>query len=132
MFAHTRKLGPRAEYRHKQGRRVEASPTLAATYSKLKALTVSVGYYGPGATIPQRQLTYDVNIGFAKSVFRLACSNGDCVRGDHELTEELSKAIAKGSTKVEGEQCCQGWLSKDMIKKTKCNHVMHYTLKLAY
>ena len=121
MYFTTRKLGPRAEYRQKQGRRVEASKTLAKTYSKLKALTVSVGYYAPESKVPQRQMTYDVNIGFAKSVFRLACSNMDCVRGDHELTEELSKAIAHRIKKVEGEQCCQGWLSKDTIKKTKCN-----------
>ena len=132
MYSHAHKIGPRAEYRIKQGKRVLASPTLATKYRKLKALTISVGYYEPTGKTPQRQLTYDVNIGFAKAVFRLACSNGDCVRGDHELTEELAQAIGKRNEIAEGELLCPGWLSKDTIKKTKCNHVMRYRLKLAY
>jgi len=132
MYAHARKTSPRAEYRDQQAKRVTAAPTLAEKYGKLKALTVNVGYYGPEGKTPQRQLTYDVNLGHAKSVFRLDCSNGDCVRGDHDLSDELAKAITKRTKKVEGEQCCQGWLSKDNINKTKCNHVIRYQLKLAY
>jgi hypothetical protein len=129
---YTHKTGPRAEYREKQGRRVIASPTLAEKYGKLKALTVNFGYYAPEGRIQQRQLTYDVNLSHAKSVFRLDCSNEECVRGDHDLTEELAQAVAKRSKKVEGELCCQGWLRKDAIRKAKCNHVLRYKMKLAY
>ena len=132
MYAHAHKASPRAEYRDKQAKRVTAAPTLAEKYGKLKALTVNVGYYAPEGEKPQRQLTYAVNLGHAKSVFRLDCSNRDCVRGDHDLTEELAKAISKRSKKVEGEQRCRGWLNKDNINKVKCNHVIRYQLKLAY
>ena len=131
MF-NTRKSSPRAIYRGEQAKRINAAPTLAEKFGRLKALTVTVGYYAPESTVPQRQLTYDVNLDHAKSVFRIDCANGDCVCGDHELTDALAKAITKRSKKVEGEQCCQGWLSKDTINKTKCNHVLHYQLKLAY
>lgn len=132
VMYHTHTTSPRAIHRQKQAKRVTSASTLATTYEKLKALTVSVAYYAPEGKTPQRELTYDVNLGHAKSVFRLDCSNGDCVGGDHDLTNELAKAISKGSKKVEGEQRCQGWLSKDTIKKTKCNHVLRYKLKLAY
>jgi hypothetical protein len=130
MYRHS--IGPRADYREKQRLRIIASPTLAEKYGQLKALTVNFGYYAPGGRIRQSQVTYDVNLGHAKSVFRLDCANDECIRGDHDLTEELAQAVAKHSKKVEGELCCQGWLRKDAIKKAKCNHVLRYKMKLAY
>jgi hypothetical protein len=132
MYGHTRKLGPRAEYRQQQGQRVVASPTLAEKYRKLKSLKVSVGYFAPEGITQERQLTYDVNLGHAKSVFRLDCSNNDCIRGDHELTKELAAAIAKRRKMAEGELRCPGWLSKDKMNKSKCNHVLRYKLKPMY
>ena len=130
MYVH--KIGPRAEYREQQGLRVKAAPSLAEKYNKLKSLTVNVGYYAPEGVIKYRQLTYDVNLGHAKSVFRLDCPNEECVQGDFELTKELAAATAKRAKIVEGELSCQGWQNKASIKKAKCNHVLRYKLKLAY
>ncbi len=128
----SRHKGPRAEYRFQQGLRVTAAPCLAEKYLKLKTLTVDAGYYAPEGIIKFRQLTYDVNIDHAKSVFRLNCSNDECVQGDHELTEEIAKAIANRSKTVAGELCCKGWQNKEAMQKTKCNHVLRYQLKLGY
>ncbi len=130
MYAH--RIGPRAEYREQQGKRVVASPTLAEKYRKLKSLKVSVGYYAPEGITQQRQLTYTVNLTNAKSVFRLDCPNAECVQGDFELTKELAAAAAKRAKSVEGELRCKGWQDRASIKKTKCNHVLRYKLKLAY
>ena len=127
-----RHQGPRAEYRYQQGQRVTAAPCLAEKYLKLKSLTVNAGYYAPAGLIKYRQLTYAVNIDHAKSVFRLNCSNDECVQGDHELTEEIAKAIANGTKIVAGELCCGGWQNKAAMQKTKCNHVLRYKLKLGY
>jgi hypothetical protein len=132
MYAHARKLGPRAEYREQQGQRVVASPTLAEKYRKLKSLTVNVGYFAPEGITQQRQLTYNVNLGHAKSVFRLDCPNGECVQGDFELTKELAAATGKRTKTVEGELRCKGWQNRESIKKTKCNHMLRYKLKLGY
>jgi len=129
---YTHKLGPRAEYRTQQGQRVVASPTLAEKYGKLKSLKVSVGYYAPEGVTQERQMTYDVNLGHAKSVFRLDCPNTECVQGDFELTKELAAAAAKRAKTVEGELRCKGWKDRASIKKTKCNHLIRYKLKLAY
>ena len=126
------KQGPRAEYREQQGKRVAASPSLSEKYGKLKSLTVNAGYYAPEGMTQYRQLTYDVNLSHAKSVFRLDCCNDECVQGDHELTAELAKAITKHAKTVVGELCCNGWQNKALIKKTKCNHVLRYKLKLGY
>jgi hypothetical protein len=132
MYASKRKLGPRAEYRQQQGQRVVASPTLAEKFSNLKSLKVNCGYYAPEGTTQYRQMTYDVNLGYAKSVFRLNCCNDDCVQGDFELTKELAAAAAKRAKTVEGELRCAGWLNRESIQKTKCDHVLRYKLKLAY
>lgn len=130
MYAH--KQGPRAEYREQQGKRVAASPSLAEKYSKLKSLTVDVGYFAPKGLTKYRTLTYDVNLAHAKSVFRLECCNAECVQGDFELTKELAAAAAKRTKTVDGELCCQGWHNSLSIKKVKCNHVLRYKLKLGY
>ncbi len=132
MIKQTRRLGPRAEYREEQGRRVVASPSLAAAYSKLKSLTVNFDYNAPDGIRRYRQVAYDVNLDHAKSVFRLDCCNGECVQGDHDLTDEIQEAIASRSKTVAGELCCNGWQNKDSIKRIKCNHVLHYKLKLGY
>ena len=130
MYA--RKHGPRAEYREQQRQRVITAPSLSEKYGKLKSLTVNAGYYAPGGIIKYKNLTYDVNIAFAKSVFRLDCCNAECVQGDHDLTAELSKAIKQRAKTVVGELCCNGWQNKTLIKKTKCNHMLRYKLKLGY
>jgi len=129
---HANKFGARAEYRTQQGQRVVASPTLAEKYRKLKSLKVSVGYYAPEGITQERQMTYEVNLGHAKSVFRLDCPNTECVQGDFELTKELAAAAAKRAKAVEGELRCKGWKHRASIKKTKCNHLIRYKLKLAY
>lgn len=130
MFAH--KIGPRAEYREQQGRRIAAAPSIAEKYRKLKSLKVNVGYFAPDGTTPYRKLSHDVNLNHAKTIFRLDCCNDECVQGDHELTDALAKAIAKRSKELTGELRCQGWQNKASIKKTKCNHVLRYQLKLGY
>ena len=130
MYAH--KQTQRAIYRESQNRRVTAAPSLAEKYGKLKSLTVSLGYFAPKGITQYRQLTYDVNLSHAKSIFRLDCPNVECVKGDFELTEELATALAKRLKTVAGELSCDGWQNKASIKKTKCNHVLRYKLKLGY
>jgi len=126
------KLGPRAEYRAKQNQRVATAPSLADKYGKLKSLTVSVSYFAPDGITKYRQMTYDVTLSHAKSVFRLDCCNTECVQGDFDLTEELEAAVTKRTKVVAGELCCTGWQNKESIQKTKCNQVLRYKLKLKF
>lgn len=130
MYAH--KQTPRAIYRDEQNRRVSAAPCLAEKYGKLRSLTVSVGYFAPEGKVQYRQLTYDVNLSHAKLIFRLDCPNKECVQGDFDLTKELAVAATKRAKTVAGKLCCNGWQNKAAIKKTRCNHVLRYKLKLGY
>ena len=129
---YVRKIGPQAEYRERQVRRVAAAPCLAAKYRHLKALTVNAGYYAPAGLVNCRQLTYKVNLNHARSIFLLDCPNHECVQGGFELTKELAAATATRAKTVAGELCCLGWQSRATIKRVKCNHVLRYQLKLGY
>ena len=127
-----KRIGLRAEYRHQEGERVKASPSLADKFRKLKSLIVNLGYYDPKGLTPNSQVNYVVNLDNAKSVFRFRCPNEECIRGDFDLTKELASAVAKKRTTVSGELSCQGWQNKAKIDTVHCHNVLRYELKLAY
>jgi hypothetical protein len=129
---HRHKIGLRAEYRIQEGERVKAAPSLANKFQKLKSLIVHLGYFDPDGVSQNRKLKYMVNLDGAKSVFRFACPNDECIRGDFDLTRELASAVAKQRTRVTGELSCQGWQKKATIDTVRCRNILRYELKLVY
>jgi hypothetical protein len=129
---HHQKLGPRAEYRQREGQRVKNSVTLAERFSGLKSLIVELAYFGPENLARSSQLKYTVNLAFAKSVFRFDCPNQECVEGDFDLSADLAQAVAARRTCVTGEAVCQGWRSKATIDKVPCGHILHYKMTVGY
>lgn len=126
------RIGLRAEYRNREGKRVKASPCLADKFQKLKSLVVNLRYYDPEGDAQNGQFKYVVNLDGAKSVFRFRCPNDECIRGDFDLTKELASAVAKRRTTVTGELSCQGWRNKTTIDTVHCHNILRYELKLAY
>ena len=126
------KFTPRADYRQKENERTKESASLAEKFQELKSLAVEFGYFSPEGITQNRQIKYTVNPAHAKSVFRLDCNNGECVRGDFDLSEVLARAVAARQGIVSGEMCCQGWLSKTTIDQVRCNHILRYKLSLEY
>ena len=126
------KIGLRAEYREQEGERVKASQSLADKFQQLKSLIVSIGYGDSKSGVSDKCLKYKVNLDNAKSVFRFACPNGECIRGDFDLTNELASAVKQHRTVVTGELPCHGWKNKDGVDTIHCDNILHYTLKLGY
>jgi hypothetical protein len=126
------RFGVRSEYRQAEGLRVKESPTLAAAFSKLKSLSVDLSYFDTDGATRTNHIKYDVNLANAKSVFRFNCVNGECVRGDFDLSADLAKAIAAKRKTVNGELICQGWRSKATIGRIRCHQILRYTLRLGY
>jgi hypothetical protein len=126
------KLGARAEYRQKEGLRIIESPTLAAKFPKLKTLKVNLEYYPADGVVRSSQIKYVVNLAHAKSVFRFDCLNKECIRGDFDLTEILTKAIAARQKIVMGEMRCGGWRNKESVKITLCRNILRYKFNLGY
>lgn len=126
------RLGARAEYRQEESQRVKDSPSLATKFRKLKSLTVVLKYYNPEGLTKTSEIKYEVNIENAKSVFRFSCPNDECVRGDFDLTKELTDAVAAHRRTVSGKMICEGWRSKTTIDTVHCNNILQYQFSLGY
>jgi hypothetical protein len=129
---HHQKVGARAEYRQQQGQRVRDSGTLADKFPQLKSLTVDLRYYDSEGVTQSSQIRYTVNLTNAKSLFRFDCQNDQCVRGDFDLSDEITSAVAAQQTTATGELCCQGWLDKNTVGTAHCRKILRYKLSLAY
>jgi hypothetical protein len=126
------KFTPRADYRQEEARRTAASISLSEKFRELKSLTVEFGYFSPEGVTRNSQIKYTVNPDHARSVFRLDCSNTECIRGDYDLSEVLARAVAERQTSVAGEMRCEGWLSKTTIDRIPCHNILRYKLSLEY
>ena len=128
----TRKQGARAKYQECQARRVKDALTLAEEFPRLKSLTANIEYLDSDAPGKSHPLKFAVNVQNAKSVLRFQCPNGECVRGDFDLTEQLANAVKQRSTTLTGEMPCRGWLNRNTIGTVRCHNVLHYALRLGY
>jgi hypothetical protein len=129
---HKKHEGPRQIFRGEEAERVKNSPTLAAKFPTLKVLAADLHFSDSGRTTLNGRIKYKLNLEVSKSIFRFDCPNNECVRGDFDLSEELSEAVAARRTSVSGEAPCPGWLSKTTIDLVHCRHVLHYRLSLVY
>ena len=129
---HQQRFGARAEYRQQEDQRVRESASLAEKFKKLKSLTVDLAYHNADGVGKSSQVKYTVNIANARSVFRFTCPNGECVRGDFDLTDKLADSVAAKRTSLVGEMVCQGWRSRTTIDTVRCHNVLHYKLTLGY
>lgn len=129
---HTPRTSPRGEYQKQENFRSHQSPSLKGKFPKLKSVTLDLGYYDPEGLTRNSQIKYTVNVEHAKSVFRVGCHNQECVRGDFDLSEVLAEAVAKKSTTVSGEMCCQGWRNRATIDTLPCGNLLRYKLTLSY
>ena len=125
-------IGHRAEFRKEQSRRVAESASLSTSFPRLKSLKVDLSFCTPDGATRSSQVKYAVNLQHAKSVFQFDCLNNECVRGDFDLTDVLSKAVVAGKKNVVGEMCCHGWRNKDSIEETKCRRLLRYELNLGF
>ena len=129
---HQQKIGARAEYRQQEVQRIRSSASLTEMFPALKSLTVNLAYYNSDGVTRSSQIKYVVNLNNAKSVFCFSCLNNECVRGDFDLSAELSNAVAAHQATVTGEMTCQGWLSKNTIGTVRCHHILRYKFILGY
>lgn len=122
----------RGEYREQEIQRVRNSPGLTDKFPQLKSLALDLGHYSPEGVTRNSQIRFTPNLANAKSVFRIACPNRDCIGGDFDLTHALAEAVTARRTTVSSELCCQGWLNRTTINTLQCRNILRYTLHLHY
>jgi len=131
-ITHNARRNPRDEFQHLEKLRVEASDSLAEHFTTLKSLAIEQQHFGPEGTSCQCRIKYTVNLEHAKSVFRVACYNPECVRGDFDLSEVIVGAVRERRTTVSGEVRCQGWRNRAGIDRLPCHNLLRYKLSLGY
>jgi hypothetical protein len=131
-FMRPRKTDAHSEHRMLQTQRVSDSPSLEDTFPQLKSLSLDLGYYDADDASRVSNLKYSVNLKHGRALFRIDCANRDCVRGDFDLSDAITRAVAERRGDVTGKLCCQGWLSKATIDTVRCNAVLRYKLNLEY
>ena len=129
---HNPRTSPRGEYQQQENQRAQASPSLAEKFPSLKTLTVELSYFDSEGLIRNSQIKYTVNPEHAKSVFRFACHNPECVGGDFDLSRAVAQAVTDQQTNVSGEIRCQGWRSRTTIGSVECQNLLRYKFALGY
>ena len=132
LSMYQQRIGVRAEYMQEQLDQVRAARTLAERFPELKTLTATVAYFGSDGETCYSELKCTFNLGYAKSLFLFNCSNPECIGGSFDLSSELARAVTDRLESATGESRCQGWKSKTTIGRLYCDHLLRYTLNLAY
>ena len=130
----TRRTNPSAVYRLLQNERINASDSLGQKFPRLKALTVNLEYFDPtGLRRNGGSIKYKTNIENAKSALCFNCRGEQCVGGDYDLSEELSRAIKGKRKTVIGEKHCQGVRHNlEKRERVSCQNLLRYVLQLGY
>jgi hypothetical protein len=126
------KIGARGKYLLEERERIQLAATLAEAFPELKSLGALLSYFGPLGRTPQSEVKCTFNLAHAKSLFRFACPNNECVAGNFDLSSTLARAVAEHRGIVDGEVRCQGWQSKATIDRVSCDHILRYKLMLGY
>jgi len=133
FMMHARKTSPRVEYRLQQSQRVQDAASLAQTFPKLKSLKVDLEYFDATGQTRNGGMKYKANLENAKALFCFQCPSGECVKGDFDLSEELSRAISSRRKVVTGELRCQGVRhNKERKDRVPCQTLLRYKLSLGY
>jgi hypothetical protein len=129
---HSPRTSLRHEHLQREKLRIEASPTIGATFPELKSLTVDLAYYDQEGRSRSSQIKYTANLDHARSAFQFGCHNHECVGGNFDLSIVLAQAVAARHTCASGEVRCEGWRSRTTIDTVPCHNILRYALTLEY
>ncbi len=127
-----RKLNPRQEYRLNQRKRIEASPSMAKKFPRLKGLKVTLEFFDAAGGTKQGEMKCKLNVEHAKAELWFACPGVDCTFGDFDLSEALAEAVAARHKVASGELRCEGRRKHGGREPVVCGTVLRYKLTLNY
>ncbi len=131
-YVHVPKRNPRQEYRLKQRERIEASPSLAKKFPRLKGLKVTLEFFDPAGSTRQGEVKCKLNVEHAKSALWFGCPGVECSFGDFDLSEALAEAVGKRSKVAAGELQCRGTRKRGDREPVVCGTLLRYKFNLNY
>ena len=129
-YMHAPKRSPRQEYRLKQREWIEASPSIAKRFPRLKGLKVTLQFFDAAGNTKQGEMKCNVNVDHAKAALWFGCPAGECASGDFDLSEALAKAVAARRKIAQGELRCQGTRKRGDREPVACGTLLRYKLNL--
>lgn len=126
------KRSAQQEYRLKQRAQVEASPSLAAKFPRLRGLKATLEYFDPAGVTKNGELKCKMNLEHASAVVWFACRGADCAEGDFDLSEPLAEAVEARRKVAVGELRCQGMRKRGDRERVACRTLLRYKLNLDY
>ncbi len=131
-YMHVPKRSPRQEYRLKQRERIEASPSIAKKFPRLKGLKVTLEFFDSTGTTKQGEVKCKLNVEHAKSALWFACPGVECICGDFDLSEALAKMVGERRKTATGELRCQGTRKRGDREPVACGTLLRYKFNLSY
>jgi len=129
---HVPKRNLRQEYRLKQREQIEASPSMATRFPRLKTLKVLLEFFDATGTTKNGEIKCSLNVEHAKAVLWFACPGVECTGGDFELSKALAEAVAAKRQVASGELRCQGTRKRGDRERVPCQTLLRYKLTLKY
>jgi hypothetical protein len=122
----------RQEYRLNQRKRIDASPSLAEKYPRLKGLRAPLEFFNAGGSTKQGEMKCKLNVAHAKSALWFGCPGVECTCGDFDLSEALAEAVAGRRKVASGELRCEGKRKHGVREPVVCGTLLRYKLDLNY
>ena|SRR5579859_5465268 len=129
---HVTKRNQRQDYRLKQRERIDASPSLAEKFPRLKGLKITLEFFDPAGITRQGQMKCKLNVEHAKSALWFGCPGVECTCGDFDLTNALLEAVAARRKLAAGELHCHGTRRRGDHEPVTCGTLLRYKLHLNY
>lgn len=126
------KRNPRQEYRLKQRERIEASPSIATKFPRLKGLKITLEFFDATGNTKQGEVKCKLNVEHAKSALWFGCPGVECTCGDFDLSEALAKAVAERRKVATGELRCHGTRKRGDREPVVCGTLLRYKINLNY
>ncbi len=117
-YMHVPRRSPRQEYRSKQRELIEASPSMAEKFPRLKALAVTLEFFDPTGSTKQGEMKCKLNVEQAKSALWFGCPGVECICGDFGV----GGGVDGGARDVKREVPGAMWLVLGEGRGTICGH----------
>ncbi len=131
-YLHVPKRNPGQDYRLKQRERIEASPSIAKKFPRLKGLKVTLEFFDAAGSTKHGEMKCKLNVEHARSALWFACPGVECTCGDFDLSGALSKAVGERRRVATGELRCQGTRKRGDREPVACGTLLRYKLNLSY
>lgn len=126
------KRNQRQEYRLRQREWIEASPSIAKRFPRVKGLKVTLEFFDAAGSTKQGEMKCKLNVDCAKSALWFACPGVECACGDFDLSEALAQAVAGRRKVATGELRCQGTRKRGGQQPLACGKLLRYKVNLNY